>query len=150
MLFPLREARTSPIFFFLYIHHINVYKVKKGGGGRGAGPFGGERRKTKKNKSGIYCLTNKSTPLTKCVPQPWAHTSLGERSDFYIGQSSNLSARFRNYYNVSYLASKGNLIICRALIKYGYSNFSSPPPPSFRPPPSHLPYILDLNKINFI
>ena len=44
--------------------------------------------------------------------------------DFYIGQSSNLSARFINYYNVSYLASKGNLIICRALIKYGYSNFS--------------------------
>ena len=107
---------------------------------------GGEEEN--KNKSGIYCLTNKSTPPRRSAPN---HGHGGERSDFYIGQSSNLSARFRNYYNVSYLASKGNLIICRALIKYGYSNFSSPPPPFFpAPPPSHLPYILDLNKINII
>lgn len=59
-----------------------------------------------KNKSGIYCLTNKST------------------GDFYIGQSANLSARFKNYYSISYITSRSNLIISRALIKYGYSNFS--------------------------
>ena len=57
--------------------------------------------KENKNKSGIYRWTNKST------------------GDFYIGQSINLSARFINYYNISYLASKNHLIICRALIKYG-------------------------------
>lgn len=59
-----------------------------------------------KGKSGIYRWTNKLT------------------SDFYIGQSINLSGRFINYYNISYLASKNHLIISRALIKYGYSNFS--------------------------
>ena len=59
-----------------------------------------------KNKSGIYRWTNKST------------------GDIYIGQSTNLSSRFINYYNISYLSSKIHLIISRALIKYGYSKFS--------------------------
>lgn len=62
--------------------------------------------KENQNKSGIYSWTNKLT------------------GNIYIGQSVNLSAWFKNYYNVSYLSSKHNLIICRALIKYGYSNFS--------------------------
>lgn len=57
-------------------------------------------------KSGIYMLTNKFT------------------NDIYIGQSVDLSKRFKNYFNLSYLKSKNNLIIARALIKYGYSNFS--------------------------
>jgi group I intron endonuclease len=51
-----------------------------------------------KGKSGIYMLTNK---ITKKI---------------YIGQSSNLSN--------SYIKSKANLIICRTLVEYGYSNFS--------------------------
>ena len=68
-----------------------------------------------KGRSGIYRWTNKST------------------GDIYIGQSTNLSARFKNKfppggpggdYNISYLSSKIHLIISRALIKYGYSNFS--------------------------
>jgi group I intron endonuclease len=59
-----------------------------------------------KGKSGIYMLTNK---ITKKI---------------YIGQSSNLSNRFKNYFNPSYLKSKANLIICRTLVEYGYSNFS--------------------------
>lgn len=62
--------------------------------------------KENKNKSGIYRLTNKIT------------------GDFYIGQSINLSARFTHYFNLSYLISKNNLVISRALLKYGYSNFS--------------------------
>lgn len=57
-------------------------------------------------KSGIYMLTNK---LTK---------------DIYIGQSADISKRFKNYFNLSYLKSKNSFIITRALIKYGYSNFS--------------------------
>jgi group I intron endonuclease len=43
--------------------------------------------------------------------------------DIYVGSSINLSRRFTNYFNISYL-SKNNLIISRALIKYGFSNFS--------------------------
>ena len=57
-------------------------------------------------KSGIYMLTNKLT------------------GDIYIGQSYDLSKRFKKYFNLSYINSKKNLIISRALIKYGYSNFS--------------------------
>lgn len=42
----------------------------------------------------------------------------------YIGQSVNISKRFRNYFNLSYIKSKSSFIISIALIKYGYSNFS--------------------------
>ena len=57
-------------------------------------------------KSGIYMLTNKLT------------------GDIYVGQSSDISNRFKNYFNLSYLKSKNGFRISRALIKYGYSNFS--------------------------
>lgn len=62
--------------------------------------------KENKDKSGIYMLTNKLT------------------SDIYIGQSRDLSKRFRKYFSLSYIKSKESFIISRALIKYGYSNFS--------------------------
>ncbi len=62
--------------------------------------------KENKGKSGIYMLTNKLT------------------NDIYIGQSVDISKRFRNYFNLSYIKSKGSFIISRALIKYEYSNFS--------------------------
>ena len=45
-------------------------------------------------------------------------------NDIYIGQSRDLSKRFINYFNLSDLKSKHSLIITRALIKYGYLNFS--------------------------
>ena len=57
-------------------------------------------------KSGIYMWTNLLT------------------GDIYIGQSGDLSKRFRKYFTISYLKSKGGFIISRALIKYGYANFS--------------------------
>jgi group I intron endonuclease len=59
-----------------------------------------------KGKSGIYMLTNKLT------------------NDIYIGQSVDISKRFKNYFNLSYIKSKDSFIISRALIKYDYSNFS--------------------------
>jgi len=59
-----------------------------------------------KGKSGIYMITNKLT------------------NDKYIGQSIDISNRFKNYFNLSYIKSKDNFIISRALIKYGYLNFS--------------------------
>jgi len=57
-------------------------------------------------KSGIYMLTNKIT------------------KEIYIGQSINLSNRFKNYLNLSYIKSKDSFRISKALIKYGYSKFS--------------------------
>jgi len=59
-----------------------------------------------KGKSGIYMITNKLT------------------NDKYIGQSIDISNRFKHYFNLSYIKSKDSFRISRALIKYGYSNFS--------------------------
>jgi group I intron endonuclease len=59
-----------------------------------------------KGKSGIYMLANKLTNL------------------IYIGQSKDISKRFIRYFNASYIKSKKSFKISRALIKYGYSNFS--------------------------
>jgi len=59
-----------------------------------------------KGKSGIYMWTNKHT------------------NNIYVEQSNNISKRFLNYFNFSYIKSKDSFIISRALIKYGYSNFS--------------------------
>jgi group I intron endonuclease len=61
--------------------------------------------KENKDRSGIYMITNKLT------------------GDFYIGQSTNLSNGSRKYFSISYLSSKKGLIVSRALLKYGYSNF---------------------------
>nr|AKB93438.1 GIY-YIG endonuclease [Fusarium graminearum]AKB93494.1 GIY-YIG endonuclease [Fusarium graminearum]AKB93552.1 GIY-YIG endonuclease [Fusarium graminearum]AKB93607.1 GIY-YIG endonuclease [Fusarium graminearum]AKB93773.1 GIY-YIG endonuclease [Fusarium graminearum] len=62
--------------------------------------------KDNKDKSGIYKWTNKIT------------------KDIYIGQSISLAKRFIRYFNLSYLKNRETLVISRALIKYGYSNFS--------------------------
>jgi len=59
-----------------------------------------------KSKAGIYMWKNLLT------------------GDIYIGQSKDLSKRLRKYFTLSYLKSKETLIISRALIKYGYINFS--------------------------
>jgi group I intron endonuclease len=62
--------------------------------------------KDNKDKSGIYMWTNKLT------------------GDIYIGSSGNISNRLKKYFTISYLKSKNGFIISRALLKYGYSNFS--------------------------
>jgi len=57
-------------------------------------------------KSGIYRWTNKISGKS------------------YIGSSVNLSKRLNNYYNYKILADpKNNMLIYKALLKYGYSNF---------------------------
>lgn len=60
-----------------------------------------------KNKSGVYRWVNKDSG--KC----------------YIGSSSMLNDRFRRYFNHSYLSSskRGESLICKALLKYGYGGF---------------------------
>ncbi len=62
--------------------------------------------KDNKNKSGIYKWTNKLT------------------NDVYIGQSVDLAKRFIRYFHLNYLKNRETLVISRALIKYGYSNFT--------------------------
>ncbi|CCO27456.1 LAGLIDADG homing endonuclease (mitochondrion) [Rhizoctonia solani AG-1 IB] len=62
--------------------------------------------KENKNKSGIYRFINKLN------------------YNFNVGSSKNLSNRFTQYFNLSYISTvKNDLTISRALIKYGYSNF---------------------------
>jgi group I intron endonuclease len=74
--------------------YVNAYSMKK------------TILKENTGKSGIYMLTNLLT------------------GDMYIGQSTDLSKRFRRYFTISYIKSRKELIISRALIKYGYANFS--------------------------
>lgn len=59
-------------------------------------------------KSGVYCWVNLSNGST------------------YIGSSVNLGNRLRQYFNYNYISDekRGISIICKALLKYGYSNFS--------------------------
>jgi|ERR1700679_197995 len=43
----------------------------------------------------------------------------------YIGSSINLGKRLSNYYSFNYLVDpKNKMLITKALLKYGYSNFS--------------------------
>ena len=60
--------------------------------------------KENNKKSGVYRWTNLNTGFS------------------YVGSSVNLSKRFTSYYSYSFLA-KNNMIIYKALLKYGYSNF---------------------------
>ena len=65
--------------------------------------------KENKGKSGVYLLINLINGKT------------------YIGSSVDLGRRFRYYYDVNTLDKalrKSNYLIYRALLKYGYSNFS--------------------------
>ena len=59
-----------------------------------------------KGKAGVYRFTNLANGKS------------------YVGSSVNLSRRFYTYYNVNHLVKQISSLICRALLKYGYSNFS--------------------------
>jgi group I intron endonuclease len=62
--------------------------------------------KENKGKSGVYRWVNKVTGKT------------------YVGSSVDLSIRFKNYHNYTYISDPAkNMAIYRALLKYGYSNF---------------------------
>jgi len=56
------------------------------------------------NKTGVYS---------------WIHIETGKR---YVGSSVNLGKRLSLYYNYNHLSSK-NMVICKALLKHGYSGF---------------------------
>lgn len=63
--------------------------------------------KNNMGKSGVYRWINKVNGNT------------------YVGSSVNLGIRFKNYYSFNYITDpKRNMLINKALIKYGYSNFT--------------------------
>lgn len=62
--------------------------------------------KDNKDKSGIYCWVNKIN---------------GSK---YLGSSKNLYRRLLQYFNTGYLLKHESFVICRALLKQGYSNFN--------------------------
>lgn len=59
-----------------------------------------------KNKSGIYCWINKINGKS------------------YIGSAINLNNRINDYYQNSYYRDKKNMLIVRAILKYGLDNFA--------------------------
>lgn len=59
-----------------------------------------------KGKSGVYM---------------WVNTINNKR---YLGSSTDLQRRFSAYFSVAYLTKYNTSMIHRALLKYGYSNFS--------------------------
>lgn len=64
--------------------------------------------KQQKYKSGVYCLINKIN------------------GNSYVGSSTNLASRMRNYLNTTFLKSKQNINmpIVKALLKYNQDNFN--------------------------
>ena len=62
--------------------------------------------KENKGKSGVYRWVNKET------------------GGSYVGSGTNLARRFYNYYSAASLIRHGCMVINRALLKYGYSNFT--------------------------
>lgn len=59
-----------------------------------------------KGKAGVYRWTNKDS------------------GKIYVGSSVDLYRRFTNYYNIKYITRTAkSSLICRALLKYGYSKF---------------------------
>ena len=65
-----------------------------------------EIRKENRGRSGIYLWRNNING--KC----------------YVGSGVNLGKRFKEYFSLKYLAGCGNMNISKALMKYGYFNFS--------------------------
>lgn len=57
----------------------------------------------------------------KCGVYMFTHIASEKR---YIGSSLNLKRRFTEYFNIERLLRVPSMIICRALLKYGYSAFS--------------------------
>lgn len=62
--------------------------------------------KENKGKSGVYRWVNKETGKS------------------YVGSGTNLARRFYNYYSAALLIRHDCMVINRALLKYGYSNFT--------------------------
>lgn len=58
------------------------------------------------NKSGIYCLVNNIN------------------GNIYIGSGLNLFNRLLDYSQPGYLKTKSNLLIVKAILKYGIENFT--------------------------
>nr|YP_010835447.1 hypothetical protein QLP32_mgp14 [Perenniporia fraxinea]WFS78680.1 hypothetical protein [Perenniporia fraxinea] len=97
------NMECSTCFFSKIVEQVKPIKVYNN--------FKGDREqliKDQKEKTGVYCLVNLIN------------------GHIYIGSSTNLALRMRNYLNTSFLKNKRNknMPIIRALLKYGQDNFS--------------------------
>jgi group I intron endonuclease len=59
-----------------------------------------------RKKSGIYLIRNNLN------------------GKIYVGSSTDITRRFYMYYSLYHISIRKNSLICRALLKYGYSRFS--------------------------
>jgi len=81
------------------------------------------------NTLGNLCFSNADTHRLeiikagkdKCGVYMWTNNLNGKK---YVGSSIHLRRRFLEYFNTNYLLREYSMIICAALLKYGYSNFS--------------------------
>lgn len=89
-----RLFSTLPFWALNVKHYLNVLEQRT------------EISKDMKNKTGIYC---------------WYNNING---NFYIGSATDLRNRINDYFQPSYYKDKKNLIIIRAILKYGIGNFS--------------------------
>jgi len=85
-----------------------------------SGGFKAKALKTYSNaeecKKQILCENKGKTGIYR-----WVNT-ISNKS--YIGSSISLTERFTNYYNINHLKAHYNMLICRALLKEGYSKFN--------------------------
>jgi group I intron endonuclease len=78
---------------------------------------------------GVKCYANSDENKLKILKEndgksgiyQWINKSNGKS---YVGSSINISTRLKQYFNLNYLLKNSNkMIICNALLKYGYSKF---------------------------
>lgn len=78
---------------------------------------------------GVKCYANSDENKLKILKEndgklgiyQWINKSNGKS---YVGSSINISTRLKQYFNINYLLKNSNkMIICNALLKYGYSKF---------------------------
>ena len=67
----------------------------------------------------IYKLKAVKENIKKSGVYRWVNKVNG---NCYVGSSINLAKRFKNYYDFNYI-SKNKMLISKAILKYGYSNF---------------------------
>ena len=101
--FPYFDIGCSTCFLSKVVEQIKPIKVYNN--------FKEEREqliRNQKEKIGVYCLVNLIN------------------GHIYVGSSTNLSVRMRNYLNTTFLKNKRNknMPIIQALLKYGQDNFA--------------------------
>jgi group I intron endonuclease len=112
---------------YIYPSAFNFNKTNTQGNPRGRA-FSTDRDDSNKFKPAVV-YTNADTQKMqiikenkgRCGVYRWTNLLNGKS---YVGSSVNLSIRLLQYFNTNYLLRNICMIICRAMLKHGYSNFS--------------------------